>query len=249
MKQIVSFFLLLTLIVSCSQEPQKEGNAIIKGNIKGLKKGTLFLQKIQDTTIINVDSIVLDGTSEFVLATQIDAPEVFFLHLDKKDGAQYNDRFDFFVEPGETVISTTLQDFEKDAQVVGSKNQEKFQEFKKIRRRFNEQHLGILKSSFEARKQNDTAVLIKNDLAYQSLIKRKYLYTVNFALTNNDLEVAPYVTMTDIFDANVKYLDTIANGLTPKVQQSNYGKQLIDFIKDRKEETAKLKEKTTDSVQ
>ncbi len=234
MKQIASFLFFLTLLISCS-EPKPEGNAIIKGNIKGLKKGTIFLQKIQDTMVVAVDSVIIDGLSEFTMHTNVTEPEVYYLHLDKKDGAEFNDRFDFFVEPGETIITTTLEDFEKDAKIVGAKNQEKLYEFKLISRRFNDQHLRLLKSSFEARKQKNEELLTANDLEYQRMVKRRYLYTVNFALNNKDLEVAPYVTMNEIFDANVKYLDTIANGLSPKVQKSIYGSQLIKYIKDRKE--------------
>ena len=135
MKQFVSFLALVILFASCS-EAKKEGNTIVKGSIKGLKKGTVYLQKIQDTALVAVDSVHLDGKSDFVLATTIEEPEVLYLYLKKKDGAEFNDFFDFFAEPGETQITTTLKDFEKDANVTGSKNQEKLQEYKKIRRRF-----------------------------------------------------------------------------------------------------------------
>ena len=107
----------------------------------------------------------------------------------------------------------------------------------------------IIKSNFEAKKQNDTAVLIKNNTDYQNLVKRKYLYTVNFAISNADLEVAPYVTMNEIFDANIKYLDTIAMSLSPKIQESLYGKQLTTYIKDRKRTIDSIQKLRKDSIQ
>tara|TARA_R110002033_G_scaffold1173_5_gene11021 strand:- start:1167 stop:1322 length:156 start_codon:yes stop_codon:yes gene_type:complete len=43
--------------------------------------------------------------------------------------------------------------------------------------------------------------------------------------------VAPYLALTEIYNAQVKYLDTISNSLTPKVKDSKYGKELQSFIK------------------
>ena len=66
-------------------------------------------------------------------------------------------------------------------------------------------------------------------------MKRKYLYTVNFAITNKEYEIAPYLAVSEIFDANIKYLDTIYTSLKPKVRKSKYGKALKDYIEERKE--------------
>ena len=56
----------------------------IKGNIEGLRKGKIFLQKIDSGLIINVDSIEIKGDSKFLLNTEIDSPEIFYLYLKKE---------------------------------------------------------------------------------------------------------------------------------------------------------------------
>lgn len=33
----------------------------VSGNVKGLKKGTLYLQKVNDTVLITVDSLQIKG--------------------------------------------------------------------------------------------------------------------------------------------------------------------------------------------
>ena len=66
--------------------------------------------------------------------------------------------------------------------------------------------------------------------------KRKYLYTVNFALNNKDSEVAPYIALSEIYDANINLLDTINKVLTPEIKASKYGKKLEEFIAERKAE-------------
>ncbi|WP_062053394.1 DUF4369 domain-containing protein [Aquimarina longa] len=232
-----SILLLLTVLLTNCNTPKK-GNVTIIGNIKGLKKGTVYLQRIQDTILVNIDSVHIDGNSEFIFTSEIKEPEIHYLYLDKDDGAQYNDRIDFFAEPGEITITTSLLDFEKDVKINGGKNQMKFLEYKKILKRFNERNLRLIKEDFEATKQKDDEKLMQIDKEYKKLVKQKYLYTINFAVLNKKLEVAPYVTLNEVYDANIKFLDTIASSLSPKVKKSLYGKQLIKYIDDRRTKEA-----------
>ncbi len=233
MKQFFTILFLAVFLTNCSSPPKK-GNVTVVGNIKGLKKGTLYLQKVRDTVLINVDSVTIDGNSEFMLKSEVKEPEIHYLYLDKKDGAQYNDRIDFFAEPGEINIITTLEDFEKDLKISGGKNETKYREYKKMLQRFNDRNLRIIKEDFEASKQNDDEKLMENDETYKKLLRQKYLYTINFAIYNKKLEVSPYITLSEVYDANIKYLDTVAKSLSPKVKKSLYGKQLIEYIKERK---------------
>lgn len=240
------YILLLSLFLTNCNTTSKKGNVIVSGNIKGLKKGTLYLQKVKDTMLVNVDSIVINGNSEFVLQSEIKEPEIHYLYLDKDDGKQYNDRIVFFAEPGEITITTTLSDYEKDVKITGGKNQAKFSEYNKMKKRFDDRKLRLIKESFEASKQNDQEKLLENDVAAKKLLQKKYLYTINFAIFNKKLEVAPYVTLSEVYDANIKYLDTVAKSLSPKVKKSLYGKQLFKYIEDRRaQEQASIK---TDSI-
>ena len=62
----------------------------------------------------------------------------------------------------------------------------------------------------------------------------KYLATVNFAINNSDKEVAPYLMLTEAYEVNTKYLDTVYNNLEAPVKNSLYGKKLEEFIAKRK---------------
>ncbi len=85
--------------ISCNQTPSKD-SMIVLGQIKGLKKGTLYLQHIPDSTLVTIDSIEIDGSGNFKFDTKIESPEVFYLYLNKKDNNIINDRITFFGEPG-----------------------------------------------------------------------------------------------------------------------------------------------------
>ena len=68
MKKIYRLIILLLLVLGCMSEGKNVIDTIeVKGSIEGLRKGTLYLQKIQDSILIDLDSIVLKGSPEFSL--------------------------------------------------------------------------------------------------------------------------------------------------------------------------------------
>lgn len=232
MKKICLLLVLFIGVVSCSK---KESNLLVTGNVDGLKKGTLYLQKIDDTVLVNVDSAVVSGNSEFKFEDFIESPQIMYLTLDKTDSDEYEDRIEFFAEEGEVAINTTLKNFQGDANVIGSTNQTKLLEYREMMKRFNDQNLELIQQNFEAQRDENEELLIETNRKYDNLLKRKYLYTVNYAINNKDLEIAPYLALSEVFDANIKYLDTIYTSMTPEVQKSKYGKDLKDFLKERRD--------------
>ena len=87
---------------------------------------------------------------------------------------------------------------------------------------------------FEAKAAHDTIKLKAVQNERKNEIRRKYLYTVNFALNNNDSEVAPFIALTEIYDAKFNLLDTSNKMLTPKVKTAKYGKELQYYIEEIK---------------
>ena len=224
MKKIFSSLFIITLLISCSKS--KTGSMVVNGNIDGLKKGTVYLQKYKDTLLVSVDSVQLNGLSNFVLVDELESPEVYFITLDKKA----NERITFFGEKGEITINSKLEKFSISAKITGSKNQEKLEEYYNINRQFSGKQLDFIKEKFEASKNNDTAELSNIAKKEANLIKRKYYYTTNFSIQNADKEVAPYIALTELYNANIKLLDTINNSLTKEIKASKYGVQLEEFI-------------------
>jgi len=207
---------------------------IVKGRVEGLRKGMLYLQKFQDSLLINVDSTLVEGTPTFEFKTPIETAEVFYLFLDKEDGDSLNDRILFFGEKGQIEISTLLKTFESSAKITGSKNQELLQEYLSFKRKFNDQNLELMKSFYEAQmaQNSQRADSIENQI--NRLLKRRYLYTINFAATNTDQNIAPYLALTQVYDANLALLDSIAVKMTPEVRASKYGEQFTLYLEERR---------------
>jgi hypothetical protein len=227
-----AFLLVLILITSCGKP---EPNLTVTGTIKGLKKGTLYLQQLQDTILVVMDSVIYNGEDNYSLKSELEAPEILYLTLDKNAGDDIP-RIAFFAVPGIIEINTTLKYFEFDAKITGSPLQEKLNEFKGITSRFNDQNLELIVAKFDAQKSGDPAQIEKANQDSDNLLKRKYLYAINFAMNNKNSEIAPYITLSEIYNANVKYLDTIYNALPKDIASSKYGIELEKFIKQRKEE-------------
>ena len=104
------------------------------------------------------------------------------------------------------------------------------EEYKKINTRFTDENLTLIEKRFNAIKNKDTKAADSLSAKQDSNTKRKYLFATNFALNNRDFEVAPYIALSEIYDINVKYLDTIQKSMSPKVAKSLYGKKLTEYV-------------------
>lgn len=227
----IAFFISLLIVSSCAKD---QSNFTLKGSIKDLKKGTVYLQRVADSSLVSIDSLDINGDLLFELHAKLDAPEVLYLKLDKN--GQESGLIPFFADQGVTEIKTSLKNFLFDAKIKGSKQQEKMEEYKLMMTKFKDKNLDLIKNNFEAQKSGDSIRIDSSLKEYNNLMVRKYLYTVNFAINNKNSEIAPYLAISEIPDANVRYLDTINKVLSPEIQSSKYGKELQDLIDQRKKE-------------
>ncbi|MFZ2283371.1 MAG: DUF4369 domain-containing protein, partial [Lutibacter sp.] len=105
MKKIFGFLAIVALLISCNKNEQ--GNMVVKITIDGLKKGTLYLQKVKDTALVSVDSVQLDGKANYVLSDDVESPEIYYLALNKN----IDERISFFGEKGEITVNAKLEKF------------------------------------------------------------------------------------------------------------------------------------------
>lgn len=234
MKKIIALFAIALVAFACSSK--KEGNMIVKGQIKGLKKGTLYLQKMNDTLLVSVDSLALLGDDKFILTDNVESPVMYYLTF---DGNTTNKHIMFFGEEGEITINDNIEEFGFNPEIKGSKNQEVMEEYRKINQKFLEQRLDFVKKEVEARQSQDETQIQQVEDDYKKMIRRRFLFSTNFAIANADSEAAPYIALSELYDANIQLLDTINNSLTDRVKSSEYGKRLQKFVSDIKTKEGK----------
>lgn len=227
MNKILTFLTVLILLIACSSNEDK---MTLTGNVKGLKKGTLLLQKIEDSVLVSIDSVLVNGSSLFSFKETILEPEIYYLNLRLDNGILKDDRISFFAEANPINISTTLTNFAIDAKVTGSNNQEKYKTYKKIIDRYSDRNLELIEQIFEAKKKGNDSLVIKLNNNQNSILAKKYLATISFALSNKDFEISPYLMVSYVNDTRLVYLDSVYNNLTPKIKDSKYGKDLESLI-------------------
>ncbi len=224
MKKILSFVFVVLLIFSCTKEKEKN-MMYVQGKVQGLKKGTFYLQKQKDSLLITVDSVKVNGTDSFLLTDKVESPEIYFLKMSKSDKA-----IPFFGEPDTVSIMTNLDKFSYMYKIKGSENQDLLNKFRDNYKKFNNQDLDLVKARFDAAAAKDQDSVQKIEKKRNQLLKRKYLYAINFAINHSDHEVAPYIALTELNYAQTKWLDSIYNSLTPEIKASKYGNSLQEFI-------------------
>ncbi len=234
MKKIIALVAIASIAFACSSK--KEGNMVVKGQIKGLKKGTLYLQKMKDTLLVSVDSMALLGDDKFILTDNVESPVMYYLTF---DGNTTDKHIMFFGEEGEITINDNVEEFGFKPEIIGLKNQEVMNKFREIDRKFVDQRLDFIKRDVEARQAKDEALVQQLETDYKKMMRRRFLFTTNFAIANADTEAAPYIALSELYDANIQLLDTINNSLTDKVKNSDYGKRLQKFVADIKAKEGK----------
>lgn len=245
MKKYIGVALLLgaSLLASCTKDTKETGNLTINGKIEGLKQGKVYLYHVQDTAFVALDSVIFDGKSaDFTFKYQLESPEMLFLSLDRGHSQSIDNQLAFFAEPGIMTIETTLKNFYQDATIKGSQSNEIYKEYLKSRAMITERQNDLYVALFEAQKTNNTAKLDSLQGVNKKLTGRLYLNAVNFALNNKNSDVAPYIALTELYDRNIKFLDTVYNALTPEVLNHKYAKSLDAFIQERKKEEANAPE-------
>ena len=221
---IISFLLILT---NCENN---ENNMTVKVNVENFKKGNVYLQKISDSALINIDSIFIKKNESIILKYNIDSPELFYLNLDVSN---IDNRIEFFGEKGEINIDTSLEKFNSDFKISGSSSDSIYRDYLSVIKKFNNQKLDLIQLSFNLTKTelNDSLIKVQNQI--KSLNKRQYLYNLNYTVSNGNSFISPLIAINEFSESGKIVLDTIKNSMSKQVLESKYGKIFSDIVKNK----------------
>lgn len=233
MRNVIITLISLAILTSCGTK-DTENTMTVTGKVKGLKKGTLYLQHIPDTSLVVIDSLKIEGDGNFTFKTELESPEIFYLYLNKKDNNDINDRITFFGEPGTITINTNWNTFDTKAKIEGSESHKKLEEYRKVMSRFNTTNLEIMRAVYDPETPKDSLTQDSIQKASDRNLRRGYLFALNFALNNKESHIAPYIALKEVPDANKIYLDSINNSLSPEVANGKYGRALQEYLEEEK---------------
>lgn len=232
MKQITLLLVCSLMLINCTTP--KENQMRLSGFVKGMKEGTLLLQKSENNTFKTIDSMVVKGDAHFNFSQIIESPELYFLSLKIQNIDREVGAIAFFAEPGDITINTKLNNFLENAVITGSENQKKYTQYKTLIKRYTDKNKKLTQLLISAAKAKNMKAIDSIDTLQKRVLAGSYLATVNYAINNKDYEIAPFLALSEIYNANTKYLDTIYNSLSPKIKASTYGVALKEFISQTK---------------
>lgn len=221
----MTFFLLL----GCENNINKNMNVNI--NIKNFKKGHVYLQKVTDSAIVNIDSIFVKNEKPIIFEYDIDSPELFYVNLDI---SKLDNRIEFFGEKGNISIDTSLEKFNSDFKINGSYNDSIYREYLKIIKQFNNKKLDLIELSFNLSKANQVDSLVKVQKNLETLNKSQYLYNLNYVVSNGDRFISPLIAINEFSQASKVIKDTIRKSMSKEVQESKYGKIFEKLVEKTK---------------
>lgn len=198
--------------------------------VENFKKGNVYLQKISDSALINVDSIFVKKNESIILKYDIDSPELFYLNLDVSN---IENRIEFFGEKGEINIDTSLEKFNSDFKISGSSIDSIYRDYLSVIKKFNNQKLDLIQLSFNLTKTELDDSLIKVQNQIKSLNKRQYLYNLNYTVSNGNSFVSPLIAINEFSESGKIVLDTIKNSMSKQVLESKYGKIFSDIVRNK----------------
>ena len=221
----MTFFLLL----GCENNINKNMNVNI--NIKNFKKGHVYLQKVTDSAIVNMDSIFVKNEKPIIFEYDIESPELFYVNLDI---SKLDNRIEFFGEKGNITIDTSLEKFNSDFKINGSYNDSIYREYLKIIKQFNNKKLDLIELSFNLSKANQVDSLVKVQKNLETLNKSQYLYNLNYVVSNGDRFISPLIAINEFSQASKVIKDTIRKSMSKEVQDSKYGKIFEKLVEKTK---------------
>ena len=198
--------------------------------VENFKKGNVYLQKISDSALINVDSIFVKKNESIILKYNIDSPELFYLNLDVSN---IENRIEFFGEKGEINIDTSLEKFNSDFKISGSSSDSIYRDYLSVIKKFNNQKLDLIQLSFNLTKTELDDSLIKVQNQIKSLNKRQYLYNLNYTVSNGNSFISPLIAINEFSESGKIVLDTIKNSMSKQVLESKYGKIFSDIVRNK----------------
>ena len=224
----MKYLLVLFFFVFSCTKIDSENHFSLNLEIEGLKKGIIYLEKISDSSIVVIDSVLYNGNNSIQFQGKIDEPEIMIISLTFENETDPK-RFPFFVEKSNIILKTRLKDFGFKVDSKGSKNDSIYRQYLEINKRFNNEKLDLISKSLGFQKSGNKDSISFYDSKLESVNKRQFLHNANFAMRYSNREIAPYIAITDLRESSA-ILDTIYKSLGNGIKNSKYALELKTLI-------------------
>lgn len=221
MKNALLFFSAMMVLLSCSGKQPDEFR--IRGKVKGVESGLIYLQKVEEGTWIKIDSAIIKSGSFSFTGSQAQ-PEIRYLVL--KGG---NSSVPFFNGNYEIDMVVDLDTVENSI-VKGSPDQDIYQQYVKKSEELSAKSDAIYESWKKAKAANDTAAMESLNKQSEEMEGQEKQMIVDFAKEHRTSVVAPYLVIKNGWQFDLKELQDLAAAMDTSLKRSIYQQSIIRRI-------------------
>jgi peroxiredoxin len=216
------FLILLSAIIFLSCSSKKEQYSI-NGNVVGVDKGAIYLQKFDSEKWVSFDSTSLDK-GNFTFAGTIKLPEMWQIVMDEKKVV-----VPVFVENSQIDVSIFPDSLDKSI-VKGSASQDKYQQYITSRELIDQKMEEAYNEWKKAKEAGDKITMNRADSISTVLDGEMKKLLLDFVEKNNATVVSPYLVTRNSWQFELPDLEKIISGLDTSINNSVYTQRLKNRI-------------------
>jgi hypothetical protein len=244
MKKVILLVAVAAVLFACNN--LGEGEYIIKGNVKGMKTGLIFLEKQGPMGMsMAIDTVKIED-GKFEIKGKTGEPEIHFIQIDKVPG-----KLPLILEGGEIAVEVDKDTLIK-SKVTGTYNNDEFTKFNEESNKIQKLTQGKFKA-FEAKnkaliaefqKNKDTAIANKLRAEYEpiQLEAQKNMDDFTFAYPKTHPKSFISVLITQMMMSNPKFtpkeIEDAFNALDESLKKTKPAKSIKEHIDSLKKKPA-----------
>lgn len=236
MKKIILTLSFILTLISCKNVA--DGEYEVTGTIKGVKTGTVILEKQNELAGMGftpVDTVkIVDG--KFSIKGKAGEPEMHFIQVEK-----YQGKVPFILEEGSISVEVDKDSIFK-SKISGTYNNDEFNTFnqetaklqKGLQKKMMDFQMKNMAKINEARKTKDTAIINSLTKEFKAIQKVVPDYMYNYADKHPKAYISLLITKSKLNNPDNKLEDVEKsfNKLDESLKKTKEGKKLLDNIKE-----------------
>ncbi len=224
MKNFALLFVAMMLLISCNAK--KAGEYRIKGTVKGVNAGLIYLQRVDDGSWTKLDSAKIEK-GEFSFTGSLNIPELRYLVL--KGG---HSSIAFFLGNYDIEMTADLDSVENTV-IKGSPEQDTYQKYLKLSAELNSKVEKVYADWKKAKEAKDSIAMKALDAQSESMDVQAKQLIVSFSSENHSSVVAPFLVLKNGWQFDLKDLEGMVAKMDTSLNRSIYLQNLkrrIDIL-------------------
>lgn len=225
MRNVLTILVFALAVLSCQSAKDQYS---IKGSIKGVEIGKVYLQKLVDGQPQSVDTAnVVDG--KFTFKGKMEMPDIRFLRLNEQE---YFAQF-FLDNSSITVVAN--KDSLRNTKITGSPTHDVFKIYIAEMEKLSNEVKALQDKYQSAMSVNNTEAAEKAKIDYQAMIDNNKVYTKNFVKEHSNSIVSAYITLYQLANQlDGAELESITSKFAPEISKSEYVVKLNELVQEQK---------------